>query len=205
MIVIVDYGVGNLASIQNMFKKIGVASMISDKVADFEGAAKLILPGVGAFDRAMECLADKKLVEPLTHLVMQDKKPVLGVCLGMQLLGISSEEGKCAGLGWIGARTVRFVNETADPSFKIPHMGWNIIKPTGDDVLLSGIESGSRFYFVHSYHMVCDVPQTAIALTPYGGDFASVVRHGNVWGAQFHPEKSHKFGMQLLRNFAEHC
>lgn len=201
MIVVVDYGMGNLASIQNMLKKIGVASVISDKVPELEAATKLILPGIGAFDQGMESLHAKGLVEPLTRLVRQGV-PLLGVCLGMQLIGSSSEEGKAAGLGWVDAHSVRFnaADGTSKP-LKVPHMGWNVVRPVGDDVLLRGLESGSRFYFVHSYHVVCDNPEIAIGLTPYGKDFVSVLRQGNIWGAQFHPEKSHRFGMQLLKNF----
>lgn len=204
MIVIIDYGMGNLGSMQNMLKKIGAASVVSDKVADLEKASKLILPGIGAFDQGMESLRAKKLVEPLTKLVKEAGIPLLGVCLGMQLIGKSSEEGTAAGLGWVDAHTIRFTSpaDLAKP-LKVPHMGWNLVRPVQDDLLFRGLPDQSRFYFVHSYHVVCDNPQIAIGLTTYGQDFVSMLRQANVWGAQFHPEKSHRFGMQLLRNFVE--
>lgn len=205
MIVIVDYGMGNLASIQNMLKKIGAASLISDKVNDIQTATKLILPGIGAFDQGMESLDVKGLIKPLTERVKDGGIPLLGVCLGMQLMGTSSEEGKAVGLGWVDAHSVRFVSpdKSLTQSFKVPHMGWNVVRPVREDILLKGLEERSRFYFVHSYRVVCDNPNIAIGMTPYGGEFVSMLRQKNIWGAQFHPEKSHRFGMQLLKNFVE--
>lgn len=204
MIVIVDYGMGNLGSIQNMLKKIGATSVISDKVADMQAATKIVLPGIGAFDQGMESLHAKELVGPLTERVKQAKVPLLGVCLGMQLIGTASEEGKAAGLGWVDAHTVRFVSGAGESKpLRIPHMGWNVVRPVNDDILFTGLGLHSRFYFVHSYHVVCDNPEIAIGMTPYGGEFVSMLRQENIWGAQFHPEKSHRFGMQLLQNFVE--
>ncbi len=205
MIVIVDYEVGNSGSILNMFKFLGIEAKISRDRADLAAADKLVLPGVGAFDGGMEHLLRHDLVPLLEERVHEHKTPILGICLGMQLLGSGSEEGKLPGLGWIAGGCKRFARER-DPGgqMKVPHMGWNIVVPTGtQEGLFQGFEGEARFYFVHSYHLVCDDPADVHATTNYYGPFVSAVRRGHVYGAQFHPEKSHKFGMRLLRNFAE--
>lgn len=202
MITIVDYGLGNLASIANMLKKIGVPARITSDSSEVLNAEKLILPGIGAFDQGIQSLRERRLIEPLNKRVLGDKIPVIGVCLGMQLLGTSSEEGRETGLGWISARTVWFRNTAGCSGLRVPHMGWNTIRGVRPDPILEGLGERSRFYFVHSYHVVCESPEDVVATTNYGVDFVSILRHGNVWGAQFHPEKSHRFGMQLLRNFA---
>jgi imidazole glycerol-phosphate synthase subunit HisH len=202
MLVIVDYGVGNLGSMGNMLRKIGCPAIISADPADVLAADRLILPGVGAFDQGIESLRSRGLADALTKQVMERGTPLLGVCLGMQLLGRGSEEGSLAGLGFIGVKTVRFSNRVDDAPLRVPHMGWNVVRPQKDDLLFHGLETQNRFYFVHSYHVDCPDPDLVLGLTPYGGEFVSVLRQGNVWGVQFHPEKSHRFGMQLLKNFA---
>ena len=203
MIAIIDYHVGNLASIKNMLGKIGEEVIISSKQEDLAKADKLILPGVGSFDTGMKNLSDFGLVEILNQLVLSDRKPILGICLGMQLLGKRSEEGAMAGLSWIDAETIKFRFEN-DSKRKIPNMGWNsldVVKK--ENVLLDRIDANSRFYFVHSYHVKCNDEADIVARSNYGIDFVSVVGHGNILGTQFHPEKSLKWGMQLLRNFAK--
>lgn len=201
MLVIVDYGVGNLGSMGNMLRKIGCPAKISADPDDVLAADKLILPGVGAFDQGIESLRRRGLADALTKQVIERGIPLLGVCLGMQLLGSASEEGSMAGLGFIEAKTVRFPNHVDDVPLRVPHMGWNVVRPQKDDLLFHGLESQNRFYFVHSYHVDCADPEIVLGFTPYAGDFVSVLRQGNVWGVQFHPEKSHRFGMQLLKNF----
>lgn len=198
MIIIVDYGMGNLGSISNMLKKIGAKNMISSRQEDIEGADKLILPGVGAFDNAINNIKNMGLWDVLNRAVLKDMKPVLGICLGMQLLSRRSGEGVLGGFGWVEAETVRLNGA----GLKIPHMGWNTIKIERDDGLLRGLDDSSRFYFVHSYHVACKGEDT-LARTSYGCDFTSILRKGNVMGVQFHPERSHRFGMQLLKNFSE--
>lgn len=203
MIAIVDYGMGNLGSIVNMLKKVGAQSTISSDPQTITAADKLVLPGVGAFDNGMKNLAQRGLVELLNAQVLDHKKPILGLCLGMQLFTRASEEGQLKGLGWINAQTVRFRFDQANADLKIPHMGWNTLRIGRPHPLLADLETDARFYFVHSYHVLCNDPDTVLATTTYGYDFASVVAKDNILGAQFHPEKSHKFGMKLLKNFAE--
>jgi len=199
MIMIVDYGMGNLGSIQNMFKRIGVASAITGDLEMIAKAGKILLPGVGAFDNAMQRINESGLREVLDRKAMVERVPILGICLGMQLLTRSSEEGKQPGLGWIAASTRRF---PALPGLKVPHMGWNIVLPTRASALTRDLPEEVRFYFVHSYCVHVDNEQDAILKATYGISFDAAVQHGNIYGAQFHPEKSHKFGMQLLKNFA---
>ena len=200
MIVIVDYGMGNLGSISNMLKKIGAKNIVSSKIVDIEGADKLILPGVGAFDNAIKNIKNLGIWEVLNKTAKKGKIPIMGICLGMQLLSKRSEEGVLKGFGWVDAKTIRFRFNGND--LKIPHMGWNTIKMERDDGLLKNLEN-PRFYFVHSYHLVCNNEKDILAKTSYGYDFTSIVRNENIMGVQFHPEKSHKFGMQILKNFAE--
>lgn len=203
MITIVDYGMGNLGSIRNMLKKIGFESEITSDPQAVLHARKLILPGVGAFDAGMESLDRSGLRQALDTRVLADKIPVLGICLGMQLMTAASEEGRLPGLGWIDAKALRFEPSQAAP--KVPHMGWNLVEPTRQAPLVDGLPSESRFYFVHSYHVRCAQPDDVLLSTVYGLTFHSGFQRENVWGVQFHPEKSHRFGMQLLRNFAERC
>ena len=203
MIVIVDYHMGNVGSIQNMLRKIGIDSIISSNPQKIADADKLILPGVGAFDSGMENLAELKLLGPLNEWVQNNETPILGICLGMQLMTNTSEEGILPGLGWIDAKTVKFHFNPAQNDLKIPQMGWNTITIRRNNRLLNGLDNNSRFYFVHSYHVNCNNPDDILATTFHGYDFVSVFRRKNVMGTQFHPEKSHKFGLTLLKNFVE--
>ena len=203
MITIVDYGVGNLGSILNMLKKVGAKAEASSDPDVLCQAEKLILPGVGAFDAGMRKLNEAGLVPLLNELVLEKEIPVIGLCLGMQLMTKKSEEGREAGLGWIDAETVRFRFESGNAHLKIPHMGWNTLDIQRHHPLVSDLGPESRFYFVHSYHIVCAEETDVVAYTDYGYPLAAVINKKNIMGAQFHPEKSHKFGMLLLKNFAE--
>ena len=203
MITIVDYGVGNLGSILNMLKKVGAKAQASSDPGVLRQAEKLILPGVGAFDAGMKKLNETGLVPVLNELVLDKKVPVIGLCLGMQLMTKRSEEGTEAGLGWIDAETVRFKFGPENAHLKVPHMGWNTLDIRRQHLLVADLGPESRFYFVHSYYIVCADETDVVANTDYGYPLAAVINRGNIMGAQFHPEKSHKFGMQLLKNFAE--
>lgn len=199
MITIVNYGMGNLGSIKNMFKHIGVPAAITSDLADIADAHKLLLPGVGAFDSAMERINGSGLREILDRKALQEKIPILGICLGMQLLTSSSEEGKILGLGWLAAKTTRF---PVKQGLKVPHMGWNLVNPVRESRLTKDLPKESRFYFVHSYCVHVENEEDSILKTTYEIPFDAAIQHDNIYGAQFHPEKSHKFGMQLLKNFA---
>jgi len=200
-IVIIDYDMGNVGSIANMIKKIGGKSLITPDISAIQQAEKLILPGVGAFETGMRHLEELGLLSVLSDKVLQQKTPVLGICLGMQLITQTSEEGTLPGLGWIDADTVKFDFGQQEEQLRIPHMGWNTIQIKRDHPLLTGLTNESRFYFVHSYYVRCHNPSDTLAETQYGFPFTSVFQHENVLGVQCHPEKSHKFGMQLLENF----
>lgn len=202
MVTIIDYGMGNLGSIQNMFKRIGVPSEITGDKERIALARKILLPGVGAFDAAMQKIAESNLLETLNKKVLEDKVPVLGICLGMQLLTKRSEEGVLPGLGWVDGETIKF-NFAESPALKVPHMGWNLIHPVNPSPLLADLPEEPRFYFVHSYYVQLKDPLDVLSTTHYGNHFHSIIQHENIYGAQFHPEKSHKFGMQLLANFAK--
>lgn len=199
MITIVDYGMGNLGSVLNMFKRIDVPAIVSEDLDEIAQATKLLLPGVGAFDAAMMRINNTELRKTLDRKALEERIPVLGICLGMHILTRSSEEGKFPGLGWVNAQVTKFPRKT---DFKVPHMGWNIVEPTCESPLIKGLPEESRFYFVHSYCVHVDNEQDSILKTTYGVTFDAAIQHGNIFGVQFHPEKSHKFGMQLLRNFA---
>lgn len=199
MITVVDYGMGNLGSVLNMFKRIGAEAVSADDPEAVAGATKLLLPGVGAFDNAMSRINESGLREVLDRKAMVERIPVLGICLGMQLLTRSSEEGRLPGLGWIGAAARRFPDS---PSLKVPHMGWNAVLPAREDPLIDGLPEEARFYFVHSYYVLADDPGDSLLKAEHGIAFDAAIGHGNVYGAQFHPEKSHRYGMKLLQNFA---
>lgn len=203
--VIVDYGMGNLGSILNMLKRVGISGMITSEPGQIAAATKLILPGVGAFDNGMKNLNDAGLLPVLNKRVLEDRIPILGICLGAQLLLEGSDEGELPGLGWIRGRVTRFNFANGDRRLKVPHMGWNVVEPRRESKLFAGAEGEQRFYFVHSYYIDCADAADALTTTPYGKPFVSGVERGNVYGVQFHPEKSHKFGMRLLKNFAELC
>lgn len=202
MITIINFKMGNLGSISNMLKHIGTESIITSDPAAIESAEKIILPGVGHFDKAMHNLKQLELIDVLRKKVLKDCVPVMGICLGMQLLCKTSEEGGMDGLGFIDARVKRF-SFSKDNGLKIPHMGWNLVKAEKLSPLMAGTGQDSRFYFVHSYHAVCNDPKDVLLSTLYGYRFTSSVERKNIIGVQFHPEKSHTFGMQLLKNFVE--
>lgn len=203
MICIIDYGLGNLGSMLNMLRKIGAMAIISSDHETIKKADKLILPGVGSFDAGMGRLKSQGLIPVLEKMVLEEKKPLLGVCLGMQLLGKRSDEGTMPGLGWFDAETIRFKFKGVTANLKVPHMGWNQVSVHKNHPLFDQLEARSRFYFVHSYHVVCEKSDDMFATTFYGFDFTAVMVKDNIVGVQFHPEKSHKYGMRLLKNFSE--
>jgi len=206
MTVIVDYGMGNLGSILNMLKKIGTRAVISSDPDTIGQAHRLILPGVGSFDRGMQHIQQAGLASLLSEKVLNEQTPILGICLGMQLLTRRSEEGHLPGLGWIDAETVRFQFSGRHQTLKVPHMGWNTVAVARDENLFQGLTNGrTRFYFVHSYHVVCDHACDVLARTDYGFPFVASLQRGHIMGTQFHPEKSHTYGMRLLKNFVEYC
>lgn len=202
MIAVIDYGIGNVGSIINMFYKIGVPSILTNDIEQIEKADKLILPGVGAFDNGMQRLNESGLADAIKKHALKNQKPLLGICLGMQMLGRKSEEGKENGLGLVPFDNKRFVFE-GNTHLKIPHMGWDIaITTEKHDQLVTGLTPIQRYYFVHSYHAVCDSEDNVLMKCEYGYSFTAAVKKANIYGVQFHPEKSHMFGMALLENFA---
>ena len=201
MIVIVDYGVGNLGALVNMFEYLGFDCETSRDPKTIAAAGKLVLPGVGAFDKAMRNLHDYGLVQPLSDAVLGRGTPVLGVCLGMQLLGEASEEGSQPGLGWIAARSLR-IRPPIDAGLKVPHIGWSDVIPRCGSPLFAVSSTNPRFYFSHSYHMQCRRDEHIAAMVEYGGELCCAVAAGNIHGVQFHPEKSHRHGMAILKAFA---
>lgn len=203
MIAVIDYGMGNSASIINMIRKAGGYGVICTSPHELEGATAILLPGVGAFDNGMTKLKDSGLLDALTKKILVEKVPFLGICLGMQLLFEKSEEGKLSGLGWLRGDVTRFdfSSQVENCGLKVPHMGWNTVIPRRIDSIFSGFEDEARFYFVHSYHVNCLNPSDILATAEYGYEFACSIRHKNIWGAQFHPEKSHRFGIQFFENF----
>lgn len=206
-IAIIDYGMGNIKSISNMLRKIGEPSRVVMDSTHLDDISKIIIPGVGSFDNAMINLQQRGLIDALQDLVLRRKVPVLGICLGMQLFAKRSDEGQLLGLGWIDGSVRKLgvkSSESKQNNLKIPHMGWNSVSPSGVNTsLFENISASMRFYFVHTYHFVCEKQENVLATTTYGDDFTCAVRKGNIYGVQFHPEKSHKYGMQLLRNFLE--
>lgn len=203
MIAIIDYGLGNVGSILNMLNFIGIPGMITKDVSEIENASKLILPGVGSFDQAITLLNRSGLRELISHKVMTQLTPILGICLGMQIMTEKSEEGKMPGLGWIKACCQKFQFDSNNNSLKIPHMGWNDIYPASNDLnYFAKIDDEMRFYFAHSYHLI-NAEKISIATTHYGYNFTVAIKQNNILGVQFHPEKSHMFGIQLFKSFAE--
>ena len=196
---------GNLGSVRNMFKYISTESEITDDLDKISQATKLLLPGVGTFDAAMQRINRSGLKKVLDKKVIKEKTPILGICLGMQLLTDESEEGKLKGLGWIPGKALKFKNNIEEEKFRIPHMGWNLAEEVNASPLTTSLPEESRFYFVHSYHVMVQKESNRIMQTKYGVPFDSVIARDNIYGTQFHPEKSHKFGMKLLKNFAELC
>jgi len=202
MIAIINYGLGNISAFSNVYKLSNIPSRIASTPDDIEDASGIILPGVGAFDYAMEKLETSEMLDPLNEMVIRRKVPVLGICVGMQMLGVSSEEGQRPGLGWIDGVVRRFDTSNLQQDTLLPHMGWNNVNPTPGHKLFDGLESESRFYFLHSYYFQCECDGDVMSTTEYCGKFASAVNHENIFGVQFHPEKSHHGGVRLLQNFA---
>jgi glutamine amidotransferase len=203
MITIVNYGLGNVLAFANVFKGLNVPVSIARDASELEAATKVILPGVGAFDHAMELLERSGMRPVLDRKALEERVPVLGICVGMQILAESSEEGQRPGLGWIKGRVRKFDARRLSHKTLLPHMGWNDVSPRQPGGLLRDLESGARFYFLHSYYFDCEQDNDILATSEYAGTFCSVVARGNIRGVQFHPEKSHHFGTQLLKNFAE--
>lgn len=203
LITIVDYGMGNIGSIANMIKKIGCQYQVANNEETLKNAKKIILPGVGAFDQGMLNLRNRGMLETLNELVLEDGIPILGICLGMQLMTRKSEEGNEKGLSWFNAETVRF-NFSDNNKLKVPHMGWNEIKQKKKNLLLDGLPENPIFYFVHSYYVVCNDKADILATTRHGIEYTSIICRDHMYGAQFHPEKSHKYGLSLLSNFSRY-
>jgi glutamine amidotransferase len=202
MIVLIDYGLGNLNSFLNVFKRVNIDARLAKNSSDLDGATKLILPGVGAFDHAMEKLNGSGMRDKLDKLVLEEKIPVVGICVGMQILGKASEEGKLPGLGWIDGDVEKFDERTIQYKTKLPHMGWNDVNVKRENPLFSKLENDALFYFLHSYYFKCNNQDDILATADYGVEFSCVINSGNIYGVQFHPEKSHHYGEQLLYNFA---
>jgi imidazole glycerol-phosphate synthase subunit HisH len=202
MITIVDYGLGNVRAFMNVFKRLNIEAATATTPTELSTATKLILPGVGHFDHAMERLDASGMRHALDDLALEKRVPVLGVCVGMQILAKSSEEGRRAGLGWIDGRVRKFFSWQAAAELPLPHMGWNDVRPTTTGGLFNQLDDNARFYFLHSFYFECANPGDRLATASYGSDFSAAVRSRNIFGVQFHPEKSHRFGTQLLANFA---
>ena len=203
MIAIVNYGSGNIQAIANIYGRLNIPFRIASTPADLDGADRVVLPGVGAFDQAMDELEHSGMRRALDRVVCEEKRPILGICVGMQLLARSSEEGSAAGLGWIDGVVRRFDPARLEQAALLPHMGWNTVEPVEPHPLFKDVDLATGYYFLHSYYFECADRRNVLAETGYGGQFASVVHHENVFGVQFHPEKSHHAGIQLLKNFAE--
>ncbi|MFC7685720.1 imidazole glycerol phosphate synthase subunit HisH [Ureibacillus sp. GCM10028918] len=200
MITIVDYGLGNVGSVVNMFKRLGVKTVVTSERSEIEQATKLLLPGVGHFDAAMKRIKELDLQGVLEEKVIEEKIPILGICLGMQLLTNGSEEGIHRGFGWIDAETKKFSFENLD--LKVPHMGWNLVGISNSCQLTRDFEEDFRYYFVHSYYVKVKETVHSMLKTNYGIEYDSGIYKDNIYGVQFHPEKSHKYGLKLLENFA---
>lgn len=203
MITIVDYGLGNVGAFANVYKRLDLPVRMARTADELADAERIILPGVGAFDHAMHLLDASGMRETLEDLVIDRKRPVIGVCVGMQMLAEGSDEGSRPGLGWIPGRVRHFSHAPANAELPMPHMGWNDVKPVAGERLFKGLETDARFYFLHSYYFEAADPDDVAAHTSYGLEFGCAVRRGHVSGVQFHPEKSHHFGAALLKNFAE--
>ena len=201
MIRVIDYGLGNIKAFLNVYKALNIPAMVARNAGDLTGATRLILPGVGSFDHAMELLQQSGMREVLDDLVLNRGVPVLGVCVGMQIMAERSEEGKLPGLGWIRGSVSKLRSAERVLPLRLPHMGWNDVTPLGSSGLFFGLEHDARFYFLHSYYFDCESSGTALAETEYGMRFVCAVRSHNIHGVQFHPEKSHQYGARLLQNF----
>ena len=203
MITIIDYGLGNIRAFVNVYERLNIKTKVAHNAGDLSDATKIILPGVGAFDYAMKQLNASGMRDELDNKVLGEKTPVIGICVGMQILANSSEEGILPGLGWIDGEVKLFDTSKIQHKTRLPHMGWNNITPLNGHELLNGLDVQSRFYFLHSYYFVCHNENEIISTTEYGISYASAVNRENIFGIQFHPEKSHSNGIQLLHNFAK--
>jgi glutamine amidotransferase len=202
MISIINYGLGNILAIANVYKQTNVPVSVAYTADDVRAASRIVLPGVGAFDHAMELLDRSGMRSALEEAVMVRHVPVFGICVGMQILANSSEEGRLPGLGWIPGVVRKFQASKLPHKTRLPHMGWNDVWPAESGGLFAGLENDARFYFLHSYYFQNERPQDRLATSDYGMEFSCAIRCGNVYGVQFHPEKSHHYGVQLLKNFA---
>ena len=203
MITLIDYGVGNINAFVNVYKRVDVPVKIAKIKEDLIGAEKLILPGVGHFDHAMTQLNNSGMRDTLDKMVLLDKIPVIGICVGMQMMANNSDEGTMEGLKWIDASVRKFDESKINQVTRLPHMGWNDVRPVKDIPLFKGLEKDAIFYFLHTYYFECTNPEDVMAVTEYGGEFASAAHHENKYAIQFHPEKSHSYGETLLHNFAK--
>ena len=203
MITIIDYGVGNIFAFQNVYKRLNIPTKIAKASKDLFDAEKLILPGVGSFDYAMKQLNNSGMRAKLDELIIEEKVPIIGICVGMQMMGNRSDEGKLEGLKWIDSEILKFDENLIEQRTKLPHMGWNDVTPINDHPLFRGLEKEAIFYFLHSFYFKCNNPTESIAISDYGISFTSAVNRDNIFGIQFHPEKSHQYGEKLLYNFAK--
>ncbi len=203
MLTIIDYGLGNILAFANVYRRANIPFAIATSAGDLKQASRIILPGVGAFDHAMNLLNASGMRAPLDELVLEKKVPVMGICVGMQILADASDEGREAGLGWVKGRVRKFDVSGFSQATHLPHMGWNDVTPARPGALFAGLENDARFYFLHSFYFECAHPADALAMANYGGDFSCAVQADNIYGVQFHPEKSHHFGTQLLKNFSD--
>ena len=202
MIAIVNYGSGNSQAIGNIYGRSGIPYVIAERPEQLEGADRYVLPGVGAFDQCMSELNRSGMREALERHVRNERKPILGICVGMQILSDSSEEGSEPGLGWVQGRVVRFDTSDLDDPPPLPHMGWNTVRPIRDVPLFDGVDLAIGCYFLHSYYFSCERREDVVAVTEYVLEFPCAVQREHVYGVQFHPEKSHQAGIQFLKNFA---
>ncbi|MFY8108680.1 MAG: imidazole glycerol phosphate synthase subunit HisH [Bacteroidia bacterium] len=203
MIGILNYGLGNIKAFENIYRKLHIPVKVLNSKDDFDGITKLILPGVGAFDHAMTTFNQSGLREISEKMILEDKVPVIGICVGMQMLAASSDEGKLPGLGWIKGKVHRFDESKINFATHLPHMGWNDVKVKPDSPIFVEFPANPKFYFLHSYYFECDNASDIIATSEYGIEFTCAVNHENVFGVQFHPEKSHEYGIKLLENFSK--
>jgi imidazole glycerol-phosphate synthase subunit HisH len=203
MITIVDYGLGNIRAFLNMYHRLNIEAKTATTAAALAGASKVVLPGVGSFDDAMARLEQSGMREVLDDLALRQRVPILGVCVGMQMLGHGSDEGALPGLGWINGRVKSLESRPLAGTLPVPHMGWNDVRPVAKSRLFDQLDSGARFYFLHSYYFDCARDEDQLAVADYGSEFACAVHADHIFGVQFHPEKSHHYGARLLQNFAE--